>query len=332
VDLVPLPQGGYRIVTERPGTWVRKRRRVFTASQVVVSAGTLGTAKLLHRLKAEGRLANLSSRLGHLLRTNSESLVGATARSTAVDYSEGVAITSSIHPEPQTHIEVVRYPKGSNSMGLLSTIAVGHGPGPQWKRFVPAALRRPGEFLRSMSVRRWSERTVILLVMQSVDNSLRMTLQPTRRGSRLTTEPEQGRPVPRHLPVAAEAAQAAADVIDGIPGCSINEAVLDVPMTAHLIGGACIGSSPERGVVDGYQRVFGHPGLHIADGSVIAANLGANPSLTIAAMTERAMSFWPNKGEADPRPVLGSPYRVIEPVPPLQPAVPAGAPAELRLD
>ncbi len=331
VELTPLPQGGYRIVTERPGAWVRRNRRVFTASQVVVSAGTLGTAKLLHRMKAEGRLPRLSPSLGGRLRTNSESLVGATARSTAVDYSQGVAITSSIHPEPETHIEVVRYPKGSNSMGLLSTIAVDHGPGPQWRRFIAAALRRPGEFVRSLSVRRWSERTVILLVMQSVDNSLRMTLRRTRWGGRLGTEPEQGRPTPRHVPIAVEAARAAAEAIDGIPGGTINEALLDVPMTAHLIGGACIGPSPDRGVVDAYQRVFGYPGLHIADGSVITANLGVNPSLTITALAERAMSFWPNKGEADPRPPLGSPYRVVEPVAPARPAVPPGAWAELRL-
>jgi cholesterol oxidase len=217
-------------------------------------------------------------------------------------------------------------------MGLLSTVAVGHGPEPQWRRFVLAALRRPGEFLRSLSVRRWSERTVILLVMQSVDNSLRMAPRSTRWGTRLTTEPEEGQPTPRHLPIAAEAARTAAKVIDGIPGDSINEAVLDVPMTAHLIGGACIGSSPERGVVDGYQRVYGHPGLHIADGSVIGANLGANPSLTITAMTERAMSLWPNKGDADPRPPLGDPYRPIEPVLPQRPAVPTGAPAEFRVE
>ncbi|MFQ5522364.1 MAG: GMC oxidoreductase, partial [Acidimicrobiia bacterium] len=332
VALMPLPDGGYRIVAERPGAWLKKRRRAFTASQVVISAGTLGTSKLLHEMKATGRLPLLSPSLGRLLRTNSESLVGAMAPTAAVDYSQGVAITSSIHPEPQTHIEVVRYPKGSNAMGLLSTIAVEHGPGPQWKRFVRAVIHRPGEFLSSLSVRRWSERSVILLVMQSVDNSLRMTLWRTRWGSRLGTEPEEGKPAPRHVPLAAEAARAAAESIGGVPGCSVNEAILDIPMTAHLIGGACIGSSPETGVVDAYQRVFGYPGLHIADGSVIAANLGANPSLTIAAMTERAMSFWPNKGEPDPRPPLGSPYRPLEPVLPSRPAVPAGARGELRLD
>ena len=331
VALMPLPDGGYRIVTERPGAWARKHRRVFTASQVVISAGALGTSKLLQEMKATGRLPCLSPSLGRLLRTNSESLVGATAPTAAVDYSQGVAITSSIHPEPQTHIEVVRYPKGSNAMGLLSTIAVDHGEGPQWRRFVRAVVRRPGEFLRSLSVRRWSERSVILLVMQSVDNSLRITLRRTRWGSRLGTEHEEGKPPPSHIPLAAEAAQAAAESIGGVAGCSINEALLDIPMTAHLIGGACIGASPETGVVDAYQRVFGHPGLHIADGSVIAANLGANPSLTIAAMTERAMSLWPNKGESDPRPPLGAPYRIVEPVPPANPAVPAGSPAELRL-
>jgi cholesterol oxidase len=114
-----------------------------------------------------------------------------------------------------------------------------------------------------------------------------------------------------------------------MPGGSLTEA-FNVPITAHILGGAVIGATAEEGVVDPYHRIFGHPGLHVVDGAAVTANLGVNPSLTIAAQAERAMSFWPNKGEADPRPPLGSAYALIEPVPPHEPAVPQGAPAALR--
>ncbi len=331
VDVEPRPAGGFTVRTERPGAWVRKRRASFTAEQVVFSAGALGTARLLHRLRDEGRLPNLSPRLGRHVRTNSETLVGAIARTTAVDFSQGVAITSSIHPEPHTHIEVVRYPPGSNSMGLLSTLLVdGGGRLPRWVSFLATAARHPLLFVRSLSVRRWSERSVILLVMQSLDNSLRMRRKQGRFRTRLVTEQETGKPSPTYLPVANEAARKAAEIIDGHPGSSITEVLLDVPLTAHLIGGACIGDSPETGVIDPYQRVYGYPGLHVVDGSAVTANLGANPSLTITAMAERCMALWPNRGEPDPRPPLGDPYRRIDPVAPHHPAVPAGAPAALR--
>jgi cholesterol oxidase len=314
VDLRPLPDGGYEVVTVRPGAWIRRRPRAFTARQVVFSAGALGTCKLLLELRDTGRLRELSSRLGRNLRTNSEALVGATARSTDVDFSRGVAISSSFQPDAHTHIEPVRYEKGSNAMGLLSTIMVdGGGKMPRWLRFVATATTHPARFLRSLSVHHWSERTIILLVMQSLDNSL--TVRRGRFG-RLVTEQERGKPSPTFIPIANESARIAAELIGGDPGSSINEVLLDVPLTAHAIGGACIGDSVERGVIDPYQRMFGHPGLHVVDGAAISANLGVNPSLTIAAMSERAMAFWPNRGEPDPRPAAGEPYRRLDPVPP----------------
>jgi len=327
IDVIPLDAGGYRVVTERPGAWLRRRRRAYTAEQVVFSAGALGTARLLLRLRDDGRLARLSPRLGRQLRTNSEALVGASARTVDVDYSKGVAITSSFRPDAHTHIEPVRYEKGSNAMGLLSAMMVdGGGRVPRWLRFLGSAVLHPIRLLRSLSVYRWSERTIILLVMQSFDNSLRL-----RRGrfGRLTTDQESGKPNPTFIPVANEAARMAADVMGGDPGSSINEVLLDIPLTAHAIGGACIAATPERGVIDPYQRVFGYDGLHIVDGAAITANLGVNPSLTIAAMSERAMSFWPNRGEEDPRPAVGGPYERLEPVAPIDPSVPADAPAAL---
>jgi len=326
VDVTPRPGGGYQVRTEHPGAWVRKRPRNFTADQVVFSAGVLGTLRLLLRLRDEGSLPNLSDRLGHVVRTNSEAILGSVARDTKIDYSQGVAITSSIHVDAQTHIEPVRYPKGSNAMGLLATILVdGGGRVPRQVRFVGQVLRHPRVFLRSMSVRRWSERGIVLLVMQTLDNSLHVF----RKGNHLSSEQGHGEPNPTYIPVANEAARIAADIMGGDPGGSWSEAMLDVPTTAHILGGSCIGDSPDTGVIDPYHRLYGHPGLHVADASAISANLGVNPSLTITAMTERAMAAWPNQGEPDPRPALGDAYAPVTPVAPVAPAVPVGAPAAL---
>ncbi|MGD2052442.1 MAG: GMC family oxidoreductase [Acidimicrobiia bacterium] len=331
VDLEAIA-GGYRVATQRPGAWFRKRRRSFTAEHVVVSAGALGTTRLLLRLRDEGRLPRLSDRIGRHVRTNSEALLGATARSTAVDYSEGVAITSSIHPEPHTHIEPVRYPAGSNAMGLLGvSLTDGGGRLPRPLRFLGVVLRHPVTFLRSLSVRRWAERSVILLVMQSLDNRLRVVLKRGVFGTRLRSSQDETSPTPSYIPAANEAARVAATAMDGIPQSAVNEVLLDVPTTAHIIGGACLGASPATGVVDPYHRVFGHPGLHVVDGSVVPANLGVNPALTITAMAERAMALWPNRGEPDRRPAPEAGFREMAPIPPHRPAVPAGAGGALRL-
>jgi cholesterol oxidase len=260
---------GWEVDTERPGAWLRKRRETFRAAEVVLAAGVLGTVKLLLRSGVGG------PRVGENVRTNSESLVGATALNRDVDYSRGIAIGSSIRIG-ETHLQPVRYPAGSNLMGLLG---------------IPMD-RNPRTFLRGLSVRRWSERTVILLAMQSRPSALRARL----RRRRLTTEKTE-LPIPTSIPVANEAARAAAKLIGGIPGSSLNEVLLGVPTTAHILGGACVGT-----VLDEYHRVLGEPGLHVVDGSAVNANLGVNPSLTIAAQAERALSYWPRKGETDPRP------------------------------
>jgi cholesterol oxidase len=193
-------------------------------------------------------------------------------------------------------------------------------------KFLGQALRHPYVLMRSMSARQWSERTIIALVMQTLDNSL--TVRRTRRG-RLTTGPGHGEPNPTWIPVGHEVVRRIAEKIDGFPGGTVGD-VFDIPMTAHILGGVTIGDSPERGVVDAYHRVFGYDGLHVVDGSAVPANLGVNPSLTITALAERAMSLWPNKGEADPRPPMAAEYRRVRPVPPQSPAVPAGAPGALR--
>jgi cholesterol oxidase len=328
VDIRRTPRGPASLLNEmlRPA----RSRQCITARHVVFAAGTLGTQALLHRLRDDGVLPGISGRLGELTRTNSEALLGATAREVTVDFTRGPAITSSIHPDDTTHIEPVRYGRGSNAMGLLGTVLVdGDGRLPRPLQFLGIAAKHPVTFLRSFSVRRWSERTVILLVMQSRDNSLTVSLRRGWLRDRLTSRLGHGAPNPTWIPAGHVAARYAAEEIAGIPGGTIGD-VFDVPMTAHILGGCVIGDSADTGVVDPYHRVYGHPGLHVVDGSAVSANLGVNPSLTITAQAERAMALWPNFGDADPRPPLGAPYRRLDPIPPRNPAVPAHAPAALR--
>ena len=167
--------------------------------------------------------------------------------------------------------------------------------------------------------------------MQTLDNSISTYLRKTPFGSYLSSRLGHGEPNPTWIPVGNKVAREVADRIDGFPGSTITDSLFNIPSTAHFIGGCPIGDSPETGVIDPYHRVYGHPGLHVADGSAITANLGVNPSLTITAMSERAMSMWPNKGEEDPRPALGDDYRPVDPVQPAAPVVPDSAPGALRL-
>jgi cholesterol oxidase len=320
----PLPRGGWAVDTVRTGPLPRGRR-TFTADQVVLAAGTLGTQRLLHRMKASGVLPRLSERLGGLTRTNSESLLGAATPTVTQDFSQGVAITSSFHPDEVTHVEPVRYGRGSNAMGLLQTVLTdGDGRLPRWLTALLLMVRNPLK-LRALLPYRWSERTIIALVMQTLDNSVTTSL---KRG-RLTSRPGHGAPNPTWIPVANDAVRRMADKIGGEPGGSIGD-LANIPMTAHFIGGCAIGDSPATGVIDGYHRVFGYDGLHVVDGAAISANLGVNPSLTITAQAERAAALWPNRGEPDLRPPLGQPYRRLAPVPPTRPLVPAHAPAALH--
>lgn len=314
--------GGYAVDVARTGAWLRGGRRTLTAQHVVLAAGAYGTQRLLHRMRDRGKLSNLSPRLGELSRTNSESILGAKTRRRGTDFSHGVAITSSIHPDARTHVEPVRYGHGSNAMGLLQTVLVdGGGRAPRWLKALGEMARRPVEAARALSVRRWSERTMILLVMQSLDNSLTVFSKRSLLGRwRLTSRQGHGEPNPSWIPAGNDVARRAAAKIDGLPGGSWGDLV-NVPLTAHFIGGCVIGSSPGSGVVDAYHRVYGHDGLHIVDGSTVSANLGVNPALTITAQAERAMSFWPNRGDADLRPPLGMPYERVAPVSPISPAV-----------
>ncbi|MCV7246916.1 GMC family oxidoreductase [Mycobacterium koreense] len=323
------PHGdGYALSTVRTGRWVRTQRREITARQVVFAAASLGTQRLLHKLRDTGSLPHLSPRLGELTRTNSEEVPVVMAPDRD-DFAQGVAITSSIHPEADTHVEVCRYGKGSNLLSMMGTHLVDGGP---WRfaRLLLMILRQPGLLVRSMFPRRASEHSIIILVMQSLDNSLTTYLKRGLFGRRMTTRQGIGEPNPDWIPIAHDIARRMADEVDGFAGGTYLDA-LNIPLTAHFIGGCPIGESAQTGVIDPYQRVYGHPGLHITDGSAITANLGVNPSLTITAQAERAMALWPNNGEPDPRPALGAPYRRITPVPPKHATVPTDAPGALRL-
>ncbi|MFC8046297.1 GMC oxidoreductase [Nocardia sp. NPDC057353] len=331
--LRPHADGTWDVTTERTGAWLRKRPHTWSAAQVVLAAGTLGTQKLLHAMRDTGTLPELSPRVGELTRTNSESIVGAATRKVDpnLDVTRGVAITSSIHPTPDTHIEPVRYGRGSNSMGLLQTLMVdGGGRVPRWLRFLGVALRHPLTLLSFLSVRNWSERTIISLVMQHLDNSI--TTYTTRGlfGRKLTSRQGHGEPNPTWIPAGNDVTRRVAEKIGGVAGGTWGE-VFNIPLTAHFLGGAPIGADREHGVIDAYHRVFGYPTLSVVDGAAVSANLGVNPSLTITAQAERAAAYWPNRGQVDQRPAQSERYRQVAPVAPEHPVVPAHSPAALVL-
>ena len=331
VAVRPRAGGGYTIETRRTNKRFRPHRTI-TAQHVVFAASTMGTQKLLHRMRDRDILPDVSDRLGVLTRTNSEALLGAIADSRDVDYSHGVAITSSFHPDEHTHVEPVRYGKGSNAMSLMQTVLTdGSTDTPRWRVWLREMWREKGNLLKLYDLRHWSERTVIALVMQTHDNSITTYTKRGITGRRkLTSRQGHGAPNPTFIQPAHEAVQHMAKHMKGTAGGSIGEP-FNVPMTAHFMGGCAIGDDPGTGVIDPYHRLYGYDGLHVVDGSAISANLGVNPSLTITAQAERAMAMWPNRGESDPRPPVGEAYRPVAPVKPMHPVVPDDAPAALRL-
>ncbi|MFS0912769.1 GMC oxidoreductase [Microbacterium sp. 179-I 3D2 NHS] len=306
-----LRRGGFSVTTRRSGAWFRRDRRTITAEQVILAAGTWGTQQLLHRMKHSGALPRISEAVGRLTRTNSEALDGAVATRVpeSLALARGVAITTSFHVDERTHVENVRYGPGSNLMGALASVMV-PGDRPLAGRLaavVSRIVRAPLRQARIGSLRRWSERGIIALVMQTADNSLTLSLR--RRGGRLTMTSAQGHGEtnPSHLPQAHRAARAIAARIESEGGVAAEARgswpeVFGIPLTAHFLGGAVISATPADGVVDAYHRVWGHPGLHVVDGAAVPANPGVNPSLTITALAERALAHWPRAGEADKRP------------------------------
>jgi cholesterol oxidase len=296
--------GGYEVSTVKSTARFNRHPRRFTCRGVVFSASSLGTMELLFHLKEKGSLPAISDQLGRRVRTNSESLIGVRIPNSSEDLSTGVAIGSGVYIDEHTHIEAVRYPAGSDTMGMLATILTGGRPGPGrvalWIRnlFV-ALLRHPFKTFRILQPVKWAQESVILLCMQALDGHIDMRWErhiywPFRRFL-----VSRGQRVPTFIPQANEFAQKFAGIAGGTAMSMLPEILFDVPGTAHCLGGAVIGSSPEDGVVDYRNRVFGYKNMYVCDGSVVAANLGVNPSLTIAALTERAMSFIPPASETN---------------------------------
>jgi cholesterol oxidase len=299
VDIRPLgaPDGseGYAVTSERTGAWINRDRRVDTARGVVVAAGALGTNRLLQRSKLSGSLPRVSDRLGELVRTNSEAILAVTLPPGSPDMTKRVAISSSVYPDPDTHIETVTYGAAGDSISALHTLLVGDGTRmTRPLKLLGAMLRHPIRLAKVTWPRGWSRRTIIVLVMQSLDNAIALRAKRIPFGGvRLTTEQDPERPNPTFIPVANEFAEWLAKRTGGIAQSSLMEALGNIPTTAHILGGAVIGADRSSGVVDARQRVFGYENLLVCDGSAIPANVGVNPSLTITAMAEHAMSHVP---------------------------------------
>ena len=297
----PRPEGGYRVEAETWGGPKGPEKQVFTADKVVLSGGVLGTVDLLLKMRADPEgLPRLSPRVGEFVRTNSESLIGVTSERRDVDYSKGAAITSIFHTDEHSHVEPVRYPAGS---GFFRVLYSPHAPGDnaitRLARALGFLVRNPLRSAKAFFVPDWAKYTQILLYMRTLEGTLSI-----RRGRHVTTGFTQGlvthldggEPPAAYIPEATDIARRFAEKVDGIPGNVIQETLFGVSSTAHILGGACISDDPERGVISPRHEVHGYPGLYVCDGSAVSANPGVNPSLTITAMTERAMSFIPKKG------------------------------------
>jgi cholesterol oxidase len=293
---------GYEVESVRSGAWLRKERRVQRARGVVVAAGPLGTNRLLQKCRLEGSLPRVSERLGELVRTNSESILTVTVpEDYPDDLIERVAISSSIYPDPNTHIETVTYGDDGDSMRLLYTLLTGDGTRvTRPLKLLAQLIRHPDRLVKVLFAKHWSRRTIIILVMQTLDNAIALRPRKGPFGSFwLQTEQDPERPNPTFIPVANKAAEWFAKRTGGIAQSSVTEALFNIPSTAHILGGAVIAPDPSQGVVDSRQRVFGYENLLVCDGSAIPANVGVNPSLTITALAEHAISHVPAAGGFD---------------------------------
>jgi cholesterol oxidase len=291
----------YEVVYRKPTALLPARAGRARARNVIFSAGTLGTLRLLFRCRDITRsLPQISSRLGEMVRTNSEALLGSVSRDKHTDYSQGVAITSIFHPDQVTAIEPVRYPAGSSLMRFLSGPLVESGaslPG-RFGRLLLKILAHPVDFFRTHILPGWAQRTIILLVMQTEDNRLRLRLGRSlftlfRRN--LVSMPDQQQPIPCKIEIGHQVTYECARRANGIPAGTLNEGLLNIPMTAHILGGCPFGAGAEEGVVDLDCQIHNYPGLYVVDGSIVPANPGVNPALTITALAEYALSKIPLK-------------------------------------
>ncbi|MCS7183048.1 MAG: FAD-dependent oxidoreductase [Thermoanaerobaculum sp.] len=293
----PAPHGGYWVTWRRPGSFTQPHR--VACERVILAAGVLGTVRLLLQCRHRNLLPGLSPRLGFHVRTNNEALLGVTSRSRR-DLWQGVAIGSAVQMDGETVMEPVRFAPGNDVLLLLGTLLTDGGPGwPRWWRWLGQVARHPWQFLRVTKPWGKAASSVVLLAMQTQPSETRLILKRSlwRLGrSTLASQAVEGAPrVPSFVPLANQVAREMAKELDAIPQNALNEVLLDIPTTAHILGGCAPGFGPDGGVVDANFEVFGHPGLYVMDGSVVGANLGVNPSLTIAALAEYAISLWPSR-------------------------------------
>lgn len=289
--IIPV-ENGYRIETENSTSWIAKRGETLESKKVILAAGVLGTIDLLFRNRDIYKtLPEISNRLGENVRTNGETLLGATSFEKHRDLSRGIAIGSAIHPNGVTKIENVRYPSGSSAMRLLGVPLT--GPGSLLVRPLKMfgnIFRKLPRLLRLWMITDWAKSSVILLVMQTLDHKMRLKLGRSLILHKSLKGVSTAEPLPRYSPIAQKAVELLSEEIKGEPQNIISEVLLGTPATAHILGGCCIGSNINDGVIDQNHEVFGYPGLYVCDGSVIPANLGVNPSLTITALAERFCS------------------------------------------
>jgi cholesterol oxidase len=307
VDVRPLGEAdgsqGYSVRSQRPGAWIWKRERTLTARGVVFAGGALGTNQLLANCKHNGSLPRLSDRLGSLVRTNSESILAVTLPAdTRLEPWRDVAISSSIHTSADTHIEFVTYGEKGDAMNLLFTRIVGDGTRlTRPLKLIAAILRNPLKFAKTLWPVGWSRKSIVFLVMQSLDNAI--SFVPRRRwfgrGVTLGTRQDPDKPNPTFIGEGDRAARWLEEKTGGVAQSMILEALANVPTTAHILGGAVIGRDDASGVVDRFNRVFGYRNMLVCDGAAMPANPGVNPSLTITAIAENAMSAVPSRAEGD---------------------------------
>jgi cholesterol oxidase len=300
------------VVYRKTTSWVVKPPHRVRARNVVFSAGSLGTQRLLFRCRdITASLPRISNKLGSMVRTNSEALLGSSARKKDVNYSQGIAITSIFYADPITTIEPVRYPAGSSLMRFLAGPLV-ETAGSIPSRFFKTAvqiLMHPIDFMKTHILPGWAQRTTILLVMQTEDNRIRMGLGRsfwTLFKRSLVSGPDEENSIPAKIDIGHHVARRFAAETDGIAAGTINEGLLNIPMTAHILGGVPFGKDDREGVIDLDCQIYNYPGLYVVDGSIMPANPGVNPSLTITALAEYAMSRVPPKPGVDPRLPLGN--------------------------
>lgn len=294
VTLIEPVEGGYRLQMVNPLNG--KRYPPLTTGKLILSAGVLGTLELLFRSRAAGTLPNLSAMLGERVRTNSEAIVASLSKDKNVDISHGPAISSDFHANEHTHITQNRLPPSYWFMKLYSGPLVdGTRPFLRALKVIAYFLRHPLESTASLRVRKdWHKRITLISIMQNLDNQMAFRWGGVF-GKGLQSVLLSKQRVPAYIPEANEAARTYAGISDGVPHNSVLESMFNMSVTAHILGGCPIGVDSQSGVIDSHHEVFGYPGLYVMDGSAIPANVGVNPSLTITALTERAMSLFPQK-------------------------------------